>query len=243
MVTSILLVEDDRELGSLIKDRLAEEHYQVVWVETGPAALESVKEHVPHIVLLDIMLPEMDGLEVCRRLRAEHPLVHVIMLTARSAELDRIVGLEVGADDYVTKPFSLQELVARVRAAVRKIRLTREGLFDSREEKENEPIRFGRVLLDRQKRRVEIGGREVHLTVREYDLLAYLASHPDRPFTRSQLLETIWNIRYEGYDRTVDSHIQRLRAKIEEDPGNPSYIRTVWGIGYRFQPDSGKPGL
>ncbi len=242
MDTFILLVEDDRELGRLIANRLAEEQYHVAWVESGPAALESVKEQTPHILLLDIMLPGMDGLEVCRRLRAEHPLMHVIMLTARSAELDRVVGLEVGADDYVTKPFSLQELVARVRAAVRKLRLRHEEMAVARDDDEEEPIRFGNVVLDRRRRRVEMDGREVHLTVREFDLLTFLAAHPDRPFTRAQLLETIWNIRYEGYDRTVDSHIQRLRAKVEEDPGNPQFIRTVWGVGYRFQPETDLSG-
>jgi DNA-binding response OmpR family regulator len=233
----ILLVEDDTELCGLVAKRLEEERYEVETVGTGPAALEAVKRQIPDLVLLDIMLPEMDGLEVCRRLRAVHPLLYIIMLTARAGELDRIVGLEVGADDYLTKPFSLQELVARIRSALRRIRLTREHSQPETGELV-EKIDCGDLQIDLRRRQVLLHGVEVHLTVREYDLLVFLASNPDQPFTRSQLLDRIWDIQYEGYDRTVDSHIQRLRAKIEQDLGNPRFIRTVWGVGYKFQPEA-----
>ncbi|GIV57305.1 MAG: DNA-binding response regulator [Bacteroidetes bacterium] len=230
---NILLVEDDEELRSLVAGRLRETGYEVRTATTGPEALACVEEAVPDLVLLDIMLPELDGLEVCRQLRAKHPLLYIIMLTARSDELDRVVGLEVGADDYVTKPFSLQELVARVRAALRRIRLTRERSADARDEEA--PLVYDDLYIDPVRREVRVRNEPVHLTVREFDLLLFLARHPDRPFTRMQLLDKVWDIQYEGYDRTVDSHVQRLRAKIEADPGNPRYVRTVWGVGYKFQ--------
>ncbi len=232
----ILLAEDDLELSSLVAGRLRESGYHVRTVTTGTAALEEVARQVPDIVLLDVMLPEIDGLEVCRRLRAEYPLLYIIMLTARTEEIDRVVGLEVGADDYVTKPFSLQELVARVRAALRRMRLTEESGAGEREE--GKPLVFDGLEIDPLRRAVRRDGQPVHLTAREFDLLYFLARHAGRPFTRMQLLDKVWNIQYEGYDRTVDSHIQRLRAKVEEDPGNPRFIRTVWGIGYKFESGS-----
>jgi DNA-binding response OmpR family regulator len=194
-----------------------------------------VEEQVPDLVLLDVMLPELDGLEVCRRLRAKHPLLYIIMLTARSDELDRVVGLEVGADDYVTKPFSLQELVARVRAALRRMRLTEEQKPAAEGEDEEATLAFDDLYIDPIRREVRRSGELIRLTVREFDLLLFLAKNADRPFTRTQLLGKVWEIQYEGYDRTVDSHVQRLRAKIEEDAGNPRFIRTVWGVGYKFQ--------
>jgi len=231
----ILLVEDDIELSSLVAVRLKESGYEVAVAETGLEALERVRDHVPDLILLDVMLPELDGIEVCRRLRAEHPLLHIIMLTARTDELDRVVGLEVGADDYVTKPFSLQELVARIRAALRRIRLTQEYTDQKGLEEDQQPLQYADLMVDPERREVRIRGDLVHLTVREFDLLLFLAQHVDRPFTRMQLLDKVWNIQFEGYDRTVDSHVQRLRAKIEADPGNPRYIKTVWGVGYKFQ--------
>lgn len=229
----ILLVEDDEELSSVVAGRLRESGYRVRTAFTGVEALANVAEQVPDLVLLDIMLPEMDGLEVCRRLRADHPLLYVLMLTARGEEMDRVVGLEVGADDYVTKPFSLSELVARVRSAMRRLRLTEEAL-DEQPDGGGDPIDVAGLRIDPIRRQVWKQETEIVLTVLEFDLLLYLARHPDRPFTRMQLLESVWDLHYEGYDRTVDSHVQRLRSKVEEDPGNPQFIRTVWGVGYKF---------
>lgn len=229
----VLLAEDDPELSALVAGRLQEAGYVVGVVTTGSAAVDEVARRTPDVLLLDVMLPEMDGLEVCRRVRAEHPLLYIIMLTARAEEIDRVVGLEVGADDYVTKPFSLQELVARVRAALRRMRLVEER--GGSEGKAEERLSFDALQIDPIRREVRRRDQTVHLTAREFDLLYFLASNPDRPFTRMQLLDRVWNIQYEGYDRTVDSHIQRLRAKIEDDPANPRYIRTVWGIGYKFE--------
>lgn len=231
----ILLVEDDIELSALVEKRLSESGYSVDTAATGTQALEKVEEKVPNLVLLDVMLPELDGLEVCRRLRSQHPLLYIIMLTARADELDRVVGLEVGADDYVTKPFSLQELVARVRAALRRLRLTAEQKPAGDEDEDEAVLVHDDLQIDPIRREVRRKGELLRLTVREFDLLLFLAKNADRPFTRTQLLGKVWEIQYEGYDRTVDSHVQRLRAKIEDDPGNPRFIRTVWGVGYKFQ--------
>ena len=233
-----MLVEDDAELRALVEGRLKESGYNVRTAETGTQALERVEEQVPDLVLLDVMLPELDGLEVCRRLRAQYPLLYIIMLTARSDELDRVVGLEVGADDYVTKPFSLQELVARVRSALRRLRLTEEQKPASEDEDEEATLVFDDLYIDPLRREVRRQSDLIRLTVREFDLLLFLARNADRPFTRTQLLGKVWEIQYEGYDRTVDSHVQRLRAKIEDDAGNPRFIRTVWGVGYKFQAET-----
>ena len=231
---SILVVEDDDDLRQTLTRRLSEAGYEVAMAATGPDALTAVAESVPDLVVLDVMLPGLDGIEVCRRLRADHPLLYILMLTARADELDRVVGLEVGADDYVTKPFSLQEVVARIRSALRRVRTVREQMAAAPSADDEAPIVAGGLTVDPVRREVSLDGEEVHLTVREFDLLLFLARHPDRPFTRSQLLQQIWDISYEGYDRTIDSHVQRLRAKIETDPGDPQHVRTVWGVGYKF---------
>ncbi|WP_420454185.1 response regulator transcription factor [Rubrivirga sp.] len=231
---SLLVVEDDDDLRQTLARRLEESGYDVATAATGPDALDAVAERVPDLVVLDVMLPGLDGVEVCRRLRSDHPLLTILMLTARADELDRVVGLEVGADDYVTKPFSLQEVVARIRSALRRVRAVREQLASGPADDGEAPITAGALAVDPVRREVTVGGEPVHLTVREFDLLLFLARHPDRPFTRGQLLQQIWDITYEGYDRTIDSHVQRLRAKIEADPGNPAFVRTVWGVGYKF---------
>ncbi|HRR10231.1 MAG TPA: response regulator transcription factor [Rhodothermales bacterium] len=234
---NILLVEDDVELARLVSGRLRDSGYDVRVVGSGPDAIDAVQIQLPDLLLLDVMLPGFDGLEVCRRVRAQHPLLYIVMLTARTDEIDRIVGLEVGADDYITKPFSLQELVARVRSILRRIRLTQEsgGANTLAKTTPNEILQFDGLYLDLTRREVRKDGQLLHLTVREFDLLLFLMQNPDRPFTRGQLLEKVWDIRYEGYDRTVDSHVQRLRTKIERDSENPRYVRTVWGLGYKFQ--------
>jgi DNA-binding response OmpR family regulator len=231
----VLVVEDDDALRDLVARRLTESGLAVDVAATGTDALDHVAASLPDLVILDVMLPGLDGVEVCRRLRAAHPLLYILMLTARADELDRVVGLEVGADDYVTKPFSLHELVARVRAALRRVRSERERLAAPPDTDADErPLTFGDLTIDPARRTVTRGGEPVHLTAREFDLLLYLARHPERPFTRLQLLDGIWGIRYEGYDRTIDSHVQRLRAKVEADPAQPRFVRTVWGVGYKF---------
>lgn len=228
-MANILLVEDDSELSELVKRRLTDAGYRVRHAVDGEEALEAVEHEVPNLVLLDLMLPKIDGLEVCRRLRSTHPTLYVIMLTAKTSEIDRVVGLEVGADDYVTKPFSLEELVARIRSALRRVSMSSQAATSG-----EKPIRLGDLDIDPVRREVRVSGVLIHLTVREFDLLYFLAQKPDRPFTRLQLLADVWDIHYEGYDRTVDSHVQRLRAKIETDPAQPRYVRTVWGVGYKL---------
>lgn len=230
----ILLVEDDHDLANLVLGRLTDAGYDVRWVKNGPDAVRAVEENMPDLVLLDVMLPGFDGMEVCRRIRVNHPLLYIIMLTARTDEIDRVIGLEVGADDYVTKPFSLQELSARVRSVLRRIRLTAAQQAPN-PSADDEVCVCDELVLNVVTREVKRGEQFIYLTVREFDLLHFLMKNPDRPFTRGQLLEKVWDITYEGYDRTVDSHVQRLRTKLEADPENPRFVRTVWGVGYKFQ--------
>jgi DNA-binding response OmpR family regulator len=176
------------------------------------------------------MLPGMDGLEICRRLRGETDYVPILMLTAKASEIDRIVGLELGADDYLTKPFSVRELVARVKAIFRRVSAVR-----AQTDAQDSPfITLGALVIETEKRKVTLDGEPITLTAKEYDLLHHFASHPGRVYTRAQLLDQVWGYGYEGYEHTVNSHINRLRGKIESDPANPRYVLTVWGVGYRF---------
>lgn len=230
---AVLVVEDDPDLQRLVADRLTAEGYAVEVAATGPDGVAAAERSAPDLVVLDVMLPGFDGFEVCRRLRVSHPRIYIVMLTARDGEVDRVVGLEVGADDYVTKPFSLSELVARVRAGLRRLRLDGEAPASA----SDAPMVFDDLVVDSVRREVRRGDQPLHLTVKEFDLLVFLAKHVGKPFTRLQLLEQVWNTTYEGYDRTVDSHVQRLRAKLEEDPSSPRFVRTVWGVGYKFQPE------
>lgn len=233
MPTTLLIAEDEAAIRDLLRDFFEAQGYAVVTAADGDEALARARDAAPDLVLLDVMMPGPDGFEVVRRLRRDGQ-TPVILLTARVAEMDRVVGLELGADDYVTKPFSLQEVVARIRSALRRVRTVREQMAAAPSADDEAPIVAGGLTVDPVRREVSLDGEEVHLTVREFDLLLFLARHPDRPFTRSQLLQQIWDISYEGYDRTIDSHVQRLRAKIEADAGNPTFIRTVWGVGYKF---------
>ena len=173
------------------------------------------------------MLPGIDGLEICRRLRTEKPELPILMLTARTTELDRVLGLEMGADDYLTKPFSVRELVARVKAIFRRMEV-----FDTQPQPAK--LALGPVEIDADSRRVLVEGEPVELTAREFDLLAFFARHPGRVFTRGQLLDKVWGYTHEGYEHTVNTHINRLRGKLEADPSHPRFILTVWGVGYRF---------
>jgi DNA-binding response OmpR family regulator len=182
-------------------------------------------------VVLDLMLPGIDGLSVCRALRAVPEYVPILMLTAKSSEIDRVLGLEIGADDYLVKPFSLPELIARVKALLRRTEALRD---QAARVSADETIRRGDLTIDVARRRVTLGGREVGLTPREFDLLLHFARRPGRVFTRIQLLEQVWGYSHDGYEHTVNSHINRLRAKIESDPARPRYVITVWGVGYKL---------
>lgn len=222
----ILVVEDEPDLRSLLDRQLEREGYRVVTAEDGIDALEKVWSEPVDLLLLDLMLPHMDGTEVCRRLKRDERTARlpVIMLTAKQEPVDRIAGLELGADDYITKPFNLRELVLRIAAVLRRAR---------GEEERRNIIGYGELKIDPTSRIVEVDGREKELTAREFDLLHFLLTHPDRVFSRSDLLRQVWEYDFEGYDRTVDAHVARLRRKI----GGPGrWIETVWGIGYKFRP-------
>jgi DNA-binding response OmpR family regulator len=224
----ILVVEDEPSIAEVISLYLRRAGYQVTMADDGQAALDALSIEMPDLVVLDLMLPKVDGLEVTRWLR-EQSETPIIMLTARREEWDRIAGLEMGADDYVVKPFSPQELVSRVRAVLRRTRAS--GTTD-----EERPLVFGSLRIDPQTHLVEMAGETRQLTAKEFELLWLLARHPRQVFTRDQLLDLVWGLADYIDPSTVTVHVRRLREKIEADPGKPQHIQTVWGVGYKFEP-------
>ena len=223
----ILLVDDEKSFVKALKYNLAQDGYEVITAFDGIDALDKVKHESPDLVILDIMLPGKDGWQVCRLIR-QHSNVPIIMLTAKDDEMDKIIGLELGADDYITKPFSIRELLARVKALLRRVQL------DST--KETEPILVsGDIRIDLDKRRVYREGVRIDLTAKEFELLHILMRSPGKVYSRDALLEEVWGYDYFGGTRTVDVHIRRLREKVERDPGNPALILTIWGAGYTFR--------
>jgi DNA-binding response OmpR family regulator len=230
---TVLIIEDDREIADLVALHLKDIGLAAERAADGADGLRKALEGRYTLVILDIMLPGMDGLTVCSRIREKDPSVPIIMLTARSEEGDRVLGLEIGADEYVTKPFSVRELVARVKALLRRVRTEREprgtGIAGARG-----TIGLGGLVVDFDKRKVSLDGGAVDLTVKEFDLLGLLVRNPGRAYSRTDLLNLVWGYQFEGYEHTVNSHINRLRAKIERNPSHPRYLKTVWGIGYRF---------
>jgi DNA-binding response OmpR family regulator len=231
MAESILVLEDDATLASALRYNLERNGYTCLLAADGARGLELAKRERPDLLLLDVMLPGIDGIEVCRRVRAESN-VPIIMLTARVEEVDRVVGLEVGADDYVTKPFSMRELLARVRATLRRAQMPQDQV-------EDRPVEFGDVRLDPARREVQRGGAVVALKPKEFDLLWFFVRNPRRVFTRDQLLQQVWGYDFAGGSRTVDVHVHWLREKIEEDPSRPRHLRTSRGTGYLFESASG----
>ena len=231
---TVLVVDDEQRLRALVQGYLEREGFSILTAADGLTALDLARQHTPDVVVLDLMLPGLDGLEVCRRLRTFSD-AYVIMLTAKAEEIDRIVGLEVGADDYLTKPFSPRELIARVRAMLRRPRYgAAPALADI-----PHPQRFGDLTIDQERHEVTLMGQPIALTALEYALLTTLAAHPGRVFTRDQLLESVWGQDYFGDDHVVDVHIANLRKKLGDDPAAPCYVETVRGAGYRF---AGKAG-
>ncbi len=230
MSRNVLVVEDDRDIARLLDLHLRDEGYTVTVASDGKAGLDKALSKPFDLIILDLVLPGVDGLEVCRRIRTRPDYTPVLMLTAKSTDVDRILGLEMGADDYLTKPFNIRELIARVKALFRRVEAYREK--DSTTPQET--IRAGELVIDPEKRKVTVQGKQVHLTAREFELLLEFARHPGRVYTRAQLLDKVWGYSYQGYEHTVNSHINRLREKIEGNPAKPRYILTVWGVGYRF---------
>ncbi len=229
MSIRVLVVEDEKNLVALLRKYLEREGFEVHEALDGPAAIEAAGLAEPDVVVLDWMLPGLDGVEVLRELRRSSE-AYVIMLTARTEEVDRIVGLSTGADDYLTKPFSPGELVARIRAMLRRPRTATPNDKD-----EEAPMKFGELTIDLARRDVRLGEEQVSLTALQFDLLATLASRPGFVFSRGQLLERVWGDDYFGGDHVVDVHVANLRKKVEDDPSNPRYVQTVRGVGYRFR--------
>jgi two-component system, OmpR family, response regulator ResD len=224
---SVLVVDDEPTIREVVSRYLERAGYETRVAGDGPSALQAVAERPPDLIVLDLMLPGIDGLEVMRRVRDGRQRGAVILLTAKGDENDRIVGLRLGADDYVVKPFSPGELVARVDAVLRRV----DTVAD-----DQPPLRFGELVIEPSAHRVEVAGEEVQLTIREYELLTFLARHPGRAFTRDELMNSVWQYAFYTDTSTVTVHIRRLRAKIERDASAPRWIETVWGVGYRFAP-------
>jgi DNA-binding response OmpR family regulator len=227
MTNRILVVDDEKIVTEVVERYLQREGYEVKIAYDGVQALKIAREWKPHLVILDLMLPEIDGLDVCRQLRQDSP-VPIIMLTAKGEETDRIIGLELGADDYIVKPFSPREVVARVKSVLRRT-------TDSKTQERNGLLRYGDLVIDPKSREVTINERNINLTGREFDLLFFLASHPNQVFTREELMNQVWDYSYSAEYGTITVHIRRLRAKIEADPLKPKLIKTLWGVGYKFE--------
>jgi DNA-binding response OmpR family regulator len=229
MSGKILVVEDEPDIAELIGLHLRDLGHEVVTCVDGKAGLELALRRRWDLLVLDLRLPGIDGLEICRRVRLEGEYTPILMLTARTTEMDRVLGLETGADDYLTKPFSVIEFIARVKAIFRRVQS-----LGQRTTSGAQVLRIGDLAIDVDQRTVQRGDLPVELTAREFDLLAHFARHPGRVFTRAQLLDGVWGVKHEAYEHAVSSHINRLRAKIEPSPTQPRYLLTVWGVGYRF---------
>lgn len=225
----ILIIEDDLEIIKLLEIHLTDLIYSTSKAIDGEQGLKMALENDYDLILLDLTLPTMDGVEICRRLRAKKN-TPIIMLTAKSEEIDRVLGLEIGADDYMTKPFSIRELLARIKAVMRRT--------DIQEKQQNNTLITAEGLhIDIEKRKVLLNDQKIELSPKEFELLVLMASNPGRNYTRTELLNMIWGYNFEGYEHTVNSHINRLRAKIESDMANPTFILTTWGVGYKFNED------
>jgi len=231
-----LIVEDSQEIAQLVQIQLTDIDCQADIANDGQTGLDLFKQNQYDVVILDLMLPVLDGMSVCKAIRQEDSCIPILMLTSKSSELDRIVGLEMGADDYLTKPFSMLELLARIKALFRRV-----AALETQQLKEQNTsssdvslITLAQLTIDENKREVFIDDRSIELTAREFALLVYFAQHPGQVFSRIQLLDAVWGYSHDGYEHTVNSHINRLRAKIEQDPSKPKYILTVWGVGYKL---------
>jgi DNA-binding response OmpR family regulator len=225
---NVLVVEDDKSISDLLKIHLTDLNCEVTQAYDGEDGLMHALNDQYDLIVLDLMLPKLDGLEICKEVRKKDIYTPVLMLTSKSEEFDKVLGLEVGADDYLTKPFGIREFIARVKAIFRRIEAIQKEIDNETD------IAFGDLTIEVAKRKVLLNGERIELTPKEFDLLHLLASHPGRTYTREQLLNILWGYQYNGYEHTVNSHINRLRSKIEPDLSNTKYILTSWGVGYRF---------
>lgn len=236
MNKQVLLIEDEPDISGLIQLHLGDIGVEITCIANGQDAWTHLQEERYDLLILDIMLPGMNGLDICKYYRGgNYPYTPILMLTSRAAEIDRVLGLELGADDYLTKPFSMMEMVARVKALLRRV-----DALSNNNDQASQQIRFDGLSIDAGAREVICEGNRLELTAREFELLYYFARHPGQVFSRSQLLDQVWGYGHEGYEHTVNSHINRLRSKLENNPRKPSYIRTVWGVGYQFIAETGK---
>jgi len=226
----ILIIEDEKDISRILKDYISMNGYEAVVAENGKDGLQLCQTWGPDFIVLDIMLPDMDGIDLCRQIR-ETNQVPILILSARGSDTDKVLGLGFGADDYMTKPFSLSELVARINAHLRRAG----SLVHSA--KNDDRIHFGNVMIDKKSYSIKVEGQEVSLSAKEFELLFYLAKHKNQVFSKSQLLDAIWGFEAYGDENTITVYIRRIREKIEAIPSNPTYIKTVWGIGYKFSLD------
>lgn len=231
----ILIVEDDQDIADLICLNLQELSLDVDHCISGEQALEKLEQQDYQLVILDVMLPGISGLDVCRKLREAKPEQVILMLTSRDTEIDRVLGLELGADDYMTKPFSVRELQARIRTQLRRLHLVAEQTLKVKQAQSPEQyLTLGKLQIDNLTHKTLLAGKELDLTSTEFDLLLYLASHPEQVFSREQLLSSVWGYHHSGYEHTVNSHINRLRSKVEKNATKPEIVQTVWGVGYKL---------
>ena len=227
----ILIIEDDKEIAQVITMNIEDLGLKTDHVTNGRSGLQKALEGTYDLVILDIMLPGLDGISVCTKIRETNTQIPIMMLTAKAEEIDRVLGLELGADDYMTKPFSVRELTARVKALLR--RANRSNI-QTGTSLNNTELQIGELSIDINKRKVSLNEKEISVTVKEFDLLALFVKNPGRAYSRAELLNLIWGYQFQGYEHTVNTHINRLRNKIEQDAANPKYLKTVWGVGYRF---------
>jgi len=230
MDKKVLIIEDDRDIADLIEVHLNSLDLNLDRAEDGETGLEKALERDYELVILDLMLPKLNGLDVCKRIREKKKSMPILMLSAKSEEFDKVLGLELGADDYLTKPFSIRELIARVKSIIRRVN----AVIEDQVINDETELTYGWLNVNFEKRRVILDKKNVELTAKEFDLLALFCKNPGKAYTRENLLNIVWGYQFCGYEHTVNSHINRLRSKIEKNPAQPKFIRTVWGIGYKF---------
>jgi two-component system, OmpR family, alkaline phosphatase synthesis response regulator PhoP len=230
MEKKILIIEDDPDIADLLELHLKDLELNLDRAEDGELGLTKALDNDYELVILDVMLPKLNGLDVCKKIREDKKSLPILMLTAKSDEFDKVLGLELGADDYLSKPFSIRELMARIKAIIRRVNAVIEDQVSS----DITEISFGWLNINMEKRRVLLDGENIELTAKEFDLLALFAANPGKAYTRENLLNIVWGYQFTGYEHTVNSHINRLRSKIEKDPAQPKFIKTVWGVGYKF---------